>query len=363
MSEDPDGAAASPNRTCVLCSKPLAEGGVFCPFCGAEAVPSSTTATIDAYVQNKINSALSDRLKDQSSLVRELADQAEDIVWKRLKGYGIISGALVACILGIIAFVGFNTLGDVSKKIEPIVKAAEQRAQAAKRTIDETAKKVDSVKAAVDQLSRDVDTQTKRVADKGGEISQKFERLDAGGDEFSRRLTAMEKSLETRVAQVSKQVDNVSIQQAFPTLGQQKFVTYNGGQWKGRAAKGAKEKWINFFIDPTSLADFSTAQMEKLLAALEASGYTPLVNMFGIGGPYFTGSGPLGTANQSAVFYFQHNSEQMAVDVAAIVSKTLSIKGVVPRFVDVSAFNPADDRRFLIENSGLDLQVYLYRPH
>jgi uncharacterized Zn finger protein (UPF0148 family) len=359
MSEDPDGAAASPNRTCVLCSKPLAEGWSFCPFCGAEAVPSSTTATIDAYVQNKVDSALSDRLKDQSSLVRELADQAEDVVWKRLKGYGIISGALVACILGIIAFVGFKTLGDVSKTIEPVVKEAEQRAQAAKRTIDETAKKVDSVKAAVDQLSRDVDTQTKRVADKGGEISQKFDRLDAAANELSGRLTAMAKSLETRVAQVAKQVDNVSIRQAYPTLGQPKFVTYNNGQWKGVAGKNPKEKWINIYIDPMTTGDYTPGQLTAFMEELKKAGYTPLPGIFGIGGPYSGGYGQLGSSSETTVFYFRHDSEQMAVEAAAIAAKTLSIKALKPTFVDLSAF--PKDEAFVIENSGLDLQLYLLR--
>jgi hypothetical protein len=39
------------------------------------------------------------------------------------------------------------------------------------------------VKASLDQLSRDVDAQTKRVAEKGGEISQKLEILDAAANE------------------------------------------------------------------------------------------------------------------------------------------------------------------------------------
>lgn len=69
---------------CAICSKPLVNQGAFCAFCGTKIIPSSTISAIDAYVQDKVNLALSGRLKDQSSLVRELGDKAEDIVWKRI---------------------------------------------------------------------------------------------------------------------------------------------------------------------------------------------------------------------------------------------------------------------------------------
>jgi uncharacterized Zn finger protein (UPF0148 family) len=61
------------NTACVTCSKPLVEGGDFCPFCGTKSVPSSTTSAIDTYIQNKVNMEFSSRLKDQGSLVRESA--------------------------------------------------------------------------------------------------------------------------------------------------------------------------------------------------------------------------------------------------------------------------------------------------
>jgi len=171
------------NQVCALCSKPVVEGGEFCAFCGAKVIPSGTTSTIDTYIQNKVKLELSDRLKDQNSLVREIGDKAEEIVWKRFNRYSVIFGALLACILGFIAFVGIKSINDVStsakNKIEPVVKEAEQRAQAARETVNKTAETANSVKGAVDQLSRDVNAQTKRVADKGGEISKKLETLDA----------------------------------------------------------------------------------------------------------------------------------------------------------------------------------------
>ena len=203
MSEHPEQAAASPSRTCTSCNKPIEQEWELCPFCGTRILPATTIAAIDIYIQNKVTSVLSDRLTDQNSLVRELGDKAEVIVWQRLRGYGF----LIVIIIAIIGFYGIKTYNDLFKTFMPVVKDTEQRVQAAKRTTDETTTKVDSVKASVDRLSRDVDIQTKRVAEKGGEISQKFDRLDAAANELSGRLTAMAKSLETTVAQVAKQVE------------------------------------------------------------------------------------------------------------------------------------------------------------
>ena len=315
---------------------------------------------------------VSSRLTDQKSLVREIADQAEDVVWKRLKHYGLLSGLLVTLILGFLAFVGVKTLDDVSKRIEPVVSDAEHRAQMARRTIEETATRVDSVKASLDQLSREAEAQTRRVADRGGEISRKLESLDAAfseaqkrvekyqarSEDLSRRLEAAGKALESKVEQISKQVDDVSIRRAYPTLGQQLFVTYDGARWKGAAEKGPKERWLSIRIDPRAVGDFSQDQIEKLVTELKKSGYTPWLGIFGVGGPYSSGYGSLGESNESAVFYFKKDLGQMASDVSAIVSRTLSAKALKPRLADPAALAKDDVRRFVIENSGLDLESF-----
>jgi outer membrane murein-binding lipoprotein Lpp len=362
-------------ETCVACSKPLVDGGGFCPFCGTRSVPSSTTAAIDTYIQNKLSLELSNRLRDEAGLVREIGDKAEDIVWMRLRRYGAIFSVLLTCILGFIAFVGVRTLDDVSKRIEPVVSGAEQRAEAAKRTIEETATKVDSVKASLDQLSHDVEAQRKRVAERGSEVSQKLEKLDATADEaqkrgelyqtrseeLSRRLEGMEKSLESKVEQVSRQVDDISIRRAYPNLGQEMFVTYNGSRWKGSKEKAPNERWINIFIDPIAVGDFSADQLEKLMADLKTAGYVPLPGMFGVGGPYLSGLGPLGNSGgKTTVLYFKKDLEPMATAVCALVSKTLSIGDLKPVFSDSALLD--DTRRFVIERSGLDLQLILLHP-
>ena len=105
-------------------------------------------------------------------------------------------------------------------------------------------------------------SQTRRVAEKGGEISQKLDSLDAAADnaqkrgelyqaraeEISRNLESIAKGLESRVEQVSKQIDNVAIRKAYPTLGQQFFVTYNGERWRDKAEKDPNETWLNIYL-------------------------------------------------------------------------------------------------------------------
>ena len=131
--------------------------------------------------------------------------------------------------------------------------AAEQRAQTVKQTSEETAARVEAVKGSLDQLSRDVASQTRRVAEKGGEISQKLDSQDAAADnaekrgelyqaradEVSRNLESMTKGIESRVEQVSKQIDNVSIHKAYPTLGQQFLspIMGSGGETNQRKVR------------------------------------------------------------------------------------------------------------------------------
>jgi hypothetical protein len=173
----------------------------------------------------------------------------------------------------------------------------------------------------------------------------------------------MEKSLQSKVDQLSKQVQNVSILQAYPTLGQPMFVTYQGGHWKGPEEKEANEKWINIYIDPMAVGDFSSDQVENLMEQLATSGYTPLLGLFGVGGPYMTSFGRLGDkGNGTTIFYFTKSAEQMAVDVSRLASKALSNIRVEPIFEDLSDLAVDDARRFVIQNSGLDLQLFFRSP-
>ena len=336
-------------------------------------VPSSTTSAIDAYIQNKMTLELSARLKDQTSIVRELADKAEDTVWNRLKRYTVILGIGAA----ILAYFGLKPLYDFYYRIEPMVNAADERIQTVTQTIGRISSEITSLRTAVDRLSSDVDGQTKRVTEKGNEISQKLDSLEVAANEAEKRgeayqarsaelsghLEAIAKGLEKRVEQISQQVANVSIRQAYPTIGKERFVTYQGARWERKKEKHPDDKWVAITIDPMAYGDVTEAELQTLMEEFNKSGYTFFLGAFATGGPIITGYGPFGTSAESAVFYFQPEGKAMAEDVASIVSKVLSLKSMQTQLVDPSTMDNNDPRKFTLENSGLDLQIFLRNLH
>jgi hypothetical protein len=145
----------------------------------------------------------------------------------------------------------------------------------------------------------------------------------------------------------------------YPFLGREKFVTYNGSPRKGVAGKTPNERWVNIMISGEAIGDFSEDHIGKLLAELKNSNYTPLLGMLGIGGPYSTGLGSAGESNHTAVFSFKKDAEQTASMLSSMVSRLLSIQDVKPQFVDLAPYSKEDQRRFIIEQSGIDCQLFL----
>jgi RNA polymerase subunit RPABC4/transcription elongation factor Spt4 len=133
MSADAQPAPATVGRACHVCSKPLADGGKFCPFCGSQTLDVSTISSIEAYIQTKVDQEIAKRFTDQNSLIREIGDKAEDIVWRRLKYFGYFL-TFIAVLLG---FLGVKSVNDVSQSI-----------------VRETAGRVDAVKGRLDQLHK-----------------------------------------------------------------------------------------------------------------------------------------------------------------------------------------------------------------
>jgi hypothetical protein len=84
--------------------------------------------------------------------------------------------------------------------------------------------------------------------------------------------------------------------------------------------------------------------------------------MFGIGGPYSTGTADLGDSYASAVLnYFSESYEQMANALRPLILGDLPVKELQLVFTDASTMSQDNPRRFVIENSGLDFQLVL-RP-
>jgi len=341
-------------RNCPLCKKPLASDAKFCSSCGARTIDPTTLSTVEAYVKAILDDEISKRFVDQNSIAREIGDKAEDTLWKRLRAFGMLMAVMVAAV----GFAGYKTITDVTQTI-----------------VRDTAGNVNAVKGQLGQLSKEIDAQTKQVSEKGGEITERLSKLDSAAndaqakadaylkraDELATTMNQRLASLDTKVAQVATQVDNVSVRQEYPDLGRAKIVTYRGAAWK-KDDKKPGEKWIGVYIFPDAITDFTSEEIERLAKDLRLAGYTPFLGVFGIGGPYVTGTGPLGDgSSDSSLYYFSKGLEPMSAEVRAIVLKDLPVKSLDASYVSASAMSQNDSRRFVIENSGLDLQLAL-RP-
>jgi|HubBroStandDraft_5_1064220.scaffolds.fasta_scaffold39039_2 uncharacterized Zn finger protein (UPF0148 family) len=204
----------SATNVCVACGRPLVEGGDFCPFCGTQQISLPIASAVDTYIKKKLDTEISTRFTDQKSLVREIGDQAEEVLWKRLRLFSLFLGAILA----FFAFEGVKTLRDVRSKIEPIVSSAEQKAQDTKRTVDGFAGRVNSVKASLDALTHEVDVQEKRVTASGvAGLSIKISKLQEDTGRLQNTVGTLGSTvgnLSSKVQQVSTQVDTASIRQA-----------------------------------------------------------------------------------------------------------------------------------------------------
>jgi uncharacterized protein YceH (UPF0502 family) len=321
---------------CPVCHTPITPDVRFCPSCGAKVMDPSMFETIDAYVKTKLDQEIARRFADQSTIAREIADNAEDTLWKRFRV--LFWCALI--VVAVLGFVGVKSFNDVTQGI-----------------VTATAGKVDEVKARITQLSKDLDAQRQRMDQRSGEISARFATLDKTASDAQTKIdgyinhadalsTQMDKrlvELNTKVAQVSTQVDNVSVAQTYPSLGMAKIPTYNGRPWD-KDIKKPGDKWINIFIFPDAIGDFSSKEIETLIHDLRAAGYTPFLGMFGIGGPYSTGTASLGDDPTSAVNYFLKDTKQMAQDIRAIALRDLPNNAIGVVYTDAAKMD-ADDTR------------------
>jgi hypothetical protein len=229
-------------------------------------------------------------LQDQNSLVREMADKIEDVVLRRLKIAAWVIGLTIAVAVACFGLFGIKTFYDIYMRIQPAITALEQRVETTNQAINEASTKVGETREALNRLSTQVDEQAARLVARNGEISQKLASLD---------------TVEHKVEEITNQVDNLTIRQVYPTLGQQRFVTYLGNRWKGAAGKQPTDKWINIAIEPSAFGVFSPEKIDLLTRNLREAGYTPLLGSFGIGGPTPTSAGDLGLmTGDSDLFFF-----------------------------------------------------------
>jgi hypothetical protein len=214
---------------CPKCGDNLIDQKTYCANCGLAVGQGPDRVAIDSYVQAKVNQELSSRLKEQSNLVREIGDKAEDIVWARLKRYGWIITALIV----IIGLWGIKTIDDAGKKIvesagqrvEPLIKSTESRAKSVQDQFTKTADKVNTVKKSIDDLSLTVDGLKKTALQTKGEISQETSSLRNQIDtsrsqlqnaaKLAPEMASMRRQLTQATADIQKQQKVISSSEEF----------------------------------------------------------------------------------------------------------------------------------------------------
>ena len=381
------------SKTCPKCGDALIDGKLFCPNCGLAIVSLPERVAIDSYVEARVQQAMSARLADQNNLTREIADRAEDVVWSRIKRYTWAAG-LALFLLGLYGFSSIQEAkttiaNEARSRLEPVIEDTEKRVKAAQTDIGDTDKKIKAVQKQLDDTSKLADDQSKRITAQGGEIDKKLEDLQKAAnqanslssgyekqatnfekelgemrkhaEEQSRRLEDTQKAFEAKISQVTQQINNESIQEAYPTLGQKLYVTFNGHPWKGANEKKPGEKWVNINLDPLAVGEnrVSKEQLKSLSDALEKAGYTPYFGFFGVGGPVSTGFGSMGP-EVSGVVYLNASRQKDASELVKIAGETLHIPGMDVHYVDPKSI-PEPMKRLVLETSGIDFQIFIAR--
>lgn len=381
------------SKACPRCRDALIDNKMFCPNCGLALVALPERVAIDSYVEARVQQVLSARVVDQNSLIREVGDKAEDVVWTRIRRYTWAAGVTLF-LLGLYGFSSIHEakttiVNEARSRLDPVIEDTEKRVKVAQLQIGDTDKKINAVQKQLDDTSRLADEQSRRIAARGGEIRGKLEDVQKEADgaqslssgyekratgfenqlsqmrkhaeEQSRRLEDTQKTFDTKIAQVTKQIDNVSIQQAYPTLGQKLYVTFNGGPWKGTDAKKPTDKWVNINIDPLAVGEnrISKEQLKSLADALEKAGYTPYFGFFGVAGPVSTGFGSLGR-DTSGVVYFDARRQNDASELLKMAIETLHISGMNTQYVDPKSVT-GSMQRLVVETSGIDFQIIIAR--
>lgn len=179
--------------------------------------------------------------------------------------------------------------------------------------------------------------------------------MQTRADQSTRKLDELQKSFESKFAEVTKQLDQVTVQKAFPGLGKQLYVIYDLKPWKGKSEKTPTDRWVNIYLAPQALPEFTSQEMTAFEQMLRKNGFTALPGSFGVAGPYQTGFGYFDRSTR--VYYFNESKREDALQVAKMMQQTLGIPNVAVEYVNPAFQIPVD--RLVIEQSGLDLQVFI----
>jgi hypothetical protein len=326
----------------------------------------------DAYVRARVEKEIANRLSDEVKLVSVLADNVEEIVWKRIWRYG----ALVAALIALAGWFGYSSFKDIvgsaHTRLDPVVKDAVERVQQAQSDIRATADDVARTKQQIDDLSREASEQKRRLDSQSGEAATKLASLQQSADhanavakDYDTKVNAAIHRLDAQTARVESAVNNQLVARAYPSIDEGTFATLDS---RPLGKKNLGEIRVVVTLSPGAIHHhlITGDRLTALINELTEAGYTPLVGTMGMGGAISMGFGEVGTqpGNQSCVLYYNPAFKAKAIQIASIVGKyvTLSANQPTLQTFDTSPGSQEVTMKQTVDLSGIDADVYLSVP-
>jgi hypothetical protein len=137
--------------------------------------PSDQKTAIDSYIAARVAQELSFRTTDESMVVRDIGNKAEDEVWKRLTRYSWLFAGVIA----LLGLYGFNSLKDAKQKVvdearsrvEPVIKDVETRAQSVQSKLGDVEKRLPDVTDSLNRTATLADQQRSRIEGQSAEVT------------------------------------------------------------------------------------------------------------------------------------------------------------------------------------------------
>lgn len=363
---------------CPGCACQIDAAQTFCSNCGLKLRDLVTSADIDAYVRGRIVHELDRRLDGEERIAIAVAAAAEEKLWKSLTRVGGLIAGFILVVGAIFGYFGVKSFNDTVGGVAQSVTSAAKQVHAERDSIEQTATQSQALKKQLSGLSGEVASQAERVKTNDIEITQQLAALDkaeaaaedglkgelARAKKLSDQLAVTEHTLQTTVAQVAQQQDDVDIRKAYPGLGQPVYVVYNNQPWKGAADKKLGQKWLSLTILPDAFPKLSPATVTSLTELLKANNVVSFPFAFGTGGSMVSVFFPweaVGNNVKPTLFYFRAGDGQSAVVIADLCAKALGFS-VATMFSDPSTWSESlygPERRQVISESGIDFQLLI----
>jgi hypothetical protein len=186
-------------NNCPHCGDNLVPGKLFCPNCGLALAPPNQKVALDAYITAKVQQEVALLTNSQTAIVREIGNKAEDEVWTRMKRYSWVVGGVII----LLGLYGFTSIRDAKKtivdeslrRVEPVVKQVENRAQNAQSKLWEVEKQLPGVTDSLNKTATLADEQRSRIEGQSSEVNSKLKEFQTAAKKADQLSTQFQASV------------------------------------------------------------------------------------------------------------------------------------------------------------------------